>query len=334
MDDVSGDLAVQVVSRPGRDPDSVREVLDLVELASSSLGRGALSEHKRMELGHAGNAPDDLPTGHAPPLMVLARAATGGTLLGYAHVSIGPEAGWYAAELVIDPTAASSAGDGGAVADALLDAASSVVAERGGGSLRLWVASAGTTDDVRAGRHGFEPERDLIQMRCPLPLVDPPADSSKRVTLDTRAFRPGLDEQAWLATNNRAFAAHPEQGHWSLATLEEREREPWFDPEGLLLFESEGRLAGSCWTKVHRDADPPMGEIYVIGVDPDFHGRGWGRALTQAGLDWLAAQGLTVGMLYVDSGNRSALSMYRSMGFQTHHIDRAYLKHIDPAGGD
>ena len=52
-----------------------------------------------------------------------------------------------------------------------------------------------------------------------------------------------------------------------------------------------------------RDTDPPMGEIYVIGVDPDFHGRGWGRALTQAGLAWLAGRGLTVGMLYVDADN-------------------------------
>ena len=111
-----------------------------------------------------------------------------------------------------------------------------------------------------------------------------------------------------MATNNRAFASHPEQGHWDLATLLEREEEAWFDPDGLLLLEEDGRLAGSCWTKIHADTEPPMGEIYVIGVDPDFHGRGWGRALTEAGLDWLADQGLTVGMLYVDADNTAAVS--------------------------
>jgi mycothiol synthase len=90
-------------------------------------------------------------------------------------------------------------------------------------------------------------------------------------------------------------------------------------------------VAASCWTKVHAQADPPMGEIYVISVDPDFHGRGWGRALTRAGLDWLAHRGLTVGMLYVDADNVAATTMYRSMGFVEHHVDRAYLLTVTPA---
>ena len=136
---------------------------------------------------------------------------------------------------------------------------------------------------------------------------------------------PGHDEQAWLAVNNRAFGDHPEQGHWDLAELRAHLLEPWFDPDGLLLVEEDGRLAGSCWTKVHADTQPPMGEIYVIAVDPDFQGRGWGRALTEAGLDWLAGQGLTVGMLYVDADNTAAVSLYRSMGFTDHHVDRAYV---------
>ncbi len=72
-----------------------------------------------------------------------------------------------------------------------------------------------------------------------------------------------------------------------------------------------------------------MGEIYVIGVDPDFHGRGWGRALTEAGFDWLAAQGLTVGMLYVDAANVAAVSLYRAMGLTVDHVDRSYRAVVD-----
>ena len=146
--------------------------------------------------------------------------------------------------------------------------------------------------------------------------------------LPTRPFRPGEDEEAWLVVNNRAFETHPEQGNWDRATLEEREQEPWFDPRGFLVLEAEGRMAGSCWTKVHAHTEPPMGEIYVIAVDPDFHGRGWGRALTRAGLDWLAGRGLSVGMLYVDAANVAAVHLYRSMGFTDDHVDRSYLRKV------
>jgi mycothiol synthase len=74
-----------------------------------------------------------------------------------------------------------------------------------------------------------------------------------------------------------------------------------------------------------------MGEIYVISVDPDFQGQGLGRALTVAGLDSLTGAGLRVGMLYVD-GDNPALSLYQSMGFIQHHIDRSYLRSVGPSG--
>ena len=85
-------------------------------------------------------------------------------------------------------------------------------------------------------------------------------------------------------------------------------------------------LIGACWTKVHRDRTPVLGEIYVIDVDPRHHGQGWGRSLTVAGLVHLAGRGITVGMLYTDASNVAAVSLYRSLGFTVDHIDRSYRR--------
>ena len=97
--------------------------------------------------------------------------------------------------------------------------------------------------------------------------------------------------------------------------LEQREQEPWFDPDGFLLaFDADG-LAGFCWTKVHPPQPPhepdALGEIYVIGADPSRQGTGLGARSPPAGLASLAERGITVGMLYVDGANDAAVGLYR-----------------------
>ena len=171
-------------------------------------------------------------------------------------------------------------------------------------------------DDAAAAAEGLRWERDLYEMRRPLP-VDEPCD------LEVRTFVVGRDENAWLEVNNRAFEGHPEQGRWDRADLEARFTEPWFDPEGFFLHELGDRLAGFCWTKVH--AESRLGEIYVIATDPDFAGKGLGRQLVLAGLDHLARQGLPTGMLYVDAANVRAVRLYTDMGFTVDHVGRAYV---------
>ena len=97
--------------------------------------------------------------------------------------------------------------------------------------------------------------------------------------------------------------------------------------------ERDGRLAGFCWTKLHTDHDPALGEIYVIAVDPDFQGLGLGKQLTLAGLDSIARRGITVAMLYVDADYTAGVRLYEDLGFTVHRTDHAYVGDIAPTIG-
>lgn len=181
--------------------------------------------------------------------------------------------------------------------------------------LQLWIRGVDDEADAVADGLGFVGYRDLWQLRCGLP-----ADGC---ALATRGFGE-VDAADVIAVNNRAFHWHPEQGSLTPEALRTTMAEPWFDADGLRLHHAGGELVGFCWTKIHDDHDPPLGEIYVIAVDPAHHGKGLGRPLTLAGLSWLADRGLRHGMLYVESDNRPANAVYASIGFARHHTDRCY----------
>ena len=179
---------------------------------------------------------------------------------------------------------------------------------------------------------GYQLTRTTLQLRRSLPLAPEVVARSLGAGQATgasgmRGFRPGHDEAPWVRVNNRAFAWHPDQSGWTVEDLERKEGEPWFRAEGFIVHEAASEtgqpaLDGFCWTKIHADTDPPLGEIYVIAVDPDGHGRGLGRTLVVAGLDWLAGQGLTDAMLYVEADNVAAVGLYRDLGFTEHQARR------------
>ncbi|MBV1855417.1 mycothiol synthase [Catellatospora sp. NEAU-YM18] len=289
--------------------DEVGTVLALASAAGDTDGAYPLSEHTVLHLRHGG----DIPSVH-----LIARDPAG-RLAGYAHVDTTDVVDGPSAELVVHPMGRRH-GLGRALVLAALEAAAEADP---GGRLRLWAHGDHPSASALALSLNFRRARVLWQLRRSLYAEMPAPELPDGVVL--RPFRPGADDEQWLALNARAFADHPEQGRWTPADLRVRMAEPWFDPAGFLLAERAGRLVGFHWTKVHGQLrgeagehahhHDPLGEVYVLGVDPAEHGGGLGRALTSAGLRHLRAHGLDQVMLYVDESNHAAVALYTRLGF-------------------
>jgi len=286
-----------VVSTTAPDADAVGAALALVAAAERADGVPPVSEQQLLRLREGGTARH-----------LLAHDA-GGRLVGLGVLDAGDDPdGPLVAELVVAPDARRR-GTGGALLRAAREAA-------GTRPLRLWMHGALPGARALAAREGLVPVRELLTMGTTLDDALPPLPEPDGVRL--RAFVPGADEEAWLGVNRRAFATHPEQGAWTLDDVLAREREPWFDPEGLLLAEdaATGALLGSHWTKTTPTADGGLrGEVYVVGVDPSAQGRGVGRLVTLAGLHHLRGRGVREVDLYVEGDNAAALAVYSRLGF-------------------
>jgi mycothiol synthase len=301
----------QVETADGLGAEALAEVQALVaRTAPLDDGEDGIDAHRLAQVA-AGRSESGEP-------VVATLVREGGTLVAYAQ-AVHTHRRWEVELLV-----------GGEARDRLVEAGTAAlapvlggIAGAGGGPVHLWAHHATGAHGDLAEAVGLKWSRDLWQMRRPLPVAEPFA-------IETRPFVVGQDEEAWVRVNNRAFAWHPEQSGWTVDELVRHESEDWFDPEGFLVHEWHGRMAGFCWTKVHARHDPPLGEIYVVAVDPQAAGLGLGRKLTLAGLDHMARRGIEVGMLYVDATNEPAVRLYERLGFTVHHVDRAYTGDVSP----
>jgi mycothiol synthase len=288
---------VEIVRRPAST--ERHAMLEFVERMTTVSGARPLSDHLWLDLRDGG--------GHG---FVAATVADPTGMLALAQISSANDGA--VLEAVVDDRVP----DRRAVRDDALETVVDGFRRDGGGHLTWWVDSDSEEIRTVAERLGLALSRALHEMRVALPLAS-------RSEVATRGYRPE-DAEAWVRVNNRAFAGHGEQGGWTLDTLALRTSEPWFDADGFRIYEHSGELAAFCWTKVHHETRPPIGEIYVIGVDPDLHGRGLGRQLTLAGLDWLADHGITTATLYVDAGNTAAVHLYEKLGFEPHRTRYAF----------
>ena len=91
-------------------------------------------------------------------------------------------------------------------------------------------------------------------------------------------------------------------------------------PQDVILICEEDKVAGYCWNKINCEAEAAdggqRGRIFMLGVDPNYRGRGIGKIALREGLVYLKNKGVRLVELDVDGENKVARALYRSVGFK------------------
>jgi len=297
---------IELSWRSGLDAVAIADVRAFAAAVAAADGTNPFSEDALLHLDAFGTAQ-------------LLAVTPAGVLVGVAHLDPSPGPDEPASgELAVHPGHRRS-GLGARIVEEVL--------AKVGGPVRVWAHGEHPGAVALAERFGFLRARELWQMRRD--LTEPFAEPTPPEGVRLRSFVVGVDEAEFLRVNNAAFHWHPEQGGWDLSQVQLREAEPWFDAEGFLLaVDADGRVLGYHWTKIHpaQGDEGPIGEVYVLGVDPAEQGRRLGGVLTAAGLAHLRRRGMERVMLYVEADNAAAVRVYEKLGFTRWSTDVSYAR--------
>ena len=200
----------------------------------------------------------------------------------------------------------------------LVQAAREMVGREGLTELALWgdrrrPDAAGFIDAL-----GATYRSSMWQFVLPPERVVPAAVFPPEVVV--RALRPGADDERYARLINRTFEDHPSPLSWPEEYIREIHARADFDPAGVLLIaatDDPAHLVGLCRTlELPGDDGRRRGELGIVGLLPEWRGRGLGRQLLRWGIAHLRSVGFAEVELTVEARNERALELYRGEGFE------------------
>jgi len=204
--------------------------------------------------------------------------------------------------------------------------------------LRAKVAHVNITEDnvVAKGvlsKLGFQCVRRFLELRLDMGML--PWQNTDQASLGCHNLQRG-EEDKLAYIQNRSFA---DTWGFNPNTVEEityRTSLSSSSPEDIILTYESDKVAGYCWTGITCEAvatSKRKGRIFMLGVDPDYRGKGTGKRVLLAGLGHLKSKGIQIAELTVDSENKVACALYRSVGFEVRTSSLWYEKVINQATG-
>jgi mycothiol synthase len=246
-------------------------------------------------------------------------ADKGGELVGYLDINAEPKIGRVVLDCLIEPQHRRHG-----LAYRLFQGASVRVL-----ALGVEVAHVNVRDDNVVARAvlektGFYVIRRSIELEIDLVRLPEPGKSAFPI-------RPlGIDELDILTDiQNRSFT-----GSWgfSPSTTEEigYATHNGRSAEGVRIAVDRERPVGYCSVRIQENRrGKGWGRIGMLGVDPDYRGKGLGRELLLAGLSYLKGKGFKIAQITVDSENTIAYTLYCSVGFTHRDTSLWYEKRLD-----
>ena len=200
----------------------------------------------------------------------------------------------------------------------LVEAVFETARQDGFGSARFFISGGGEWATQAVRGYGIEFFRDYHAMLLPATVEVPVGNMPEGVRI--RPLADGEDE-AVLAALNRAWATT-----WNFRPIpmEALQNDLKGQRTGFLVavpLADESHIIGTCHAILEPDNRNYDGGIYALisnlTNDPDWRGRGLGRALLTAGINNLRERGASSVRLGVDGGNPVPVALYRSMGFKS-----------------
>lgn len=188
-------------------------------------------------------------------------------------------------------------------------------------------------DNVVAGRVlprlGFSPVRRFLELR--LNIADVWGLDIGRAATACRCLQFN-EENKLTQIQNCAFA---DTWGYNPNTVEEivfQTSLSSFSLDDIMLIHEGDKAIGYCWIGATFEKGVPsarVGRILMLGVAPDYRGKGIGKKLVLAGITRLKSKGLQVAELTVDSENKAACALYKSLGFHVQTSTLWYEKTIN-----
>jgi len=165
-------------------------------------------------------------------------------------------------------------------------------------------------------RLGFSLVRRFLELRLDMAKVS--EQDIEQAALECRHLQAG-EEVKLTRIQNRAFA-----GTWGYNpnTVDEVTyfiNSSSYSPEDVVLTCDGDKVVGYCWIGIACEGGATSerrGRIFMLGVDPDYRGKEIGKRVLLAGLARLKSKSLQVAELTVDSENKAACALYKSIGFK------------------